>query len=370
MNTSIANDVETAMTDLVDSLQYDQAKIDNKKYSIHPWGTDESTESSENFDLKQKYRGLRNLGNSKFILSNSSLACYMNSFVQALFMTKIFRFNILSINVPGKILEANKEKSEQQKALKQEQQQVQQDIKAEETPGQEITTAKNPQVQKNVEDQIKRTKLSHFYQFQKLFALLHQSQRNDIYPAFFKAILPEFFRDTNAQQDSSEFGRVFLDQVEGWFKGAGEEDIIKKLFMGEMNASITCQDCQNRVEKVETYLDLGLHFESKEPGLNYDLMELLNRNFGDEEFKDQNAYFCENCQKKSSLAIKSHKPKKFPPVLILNVNRFYFDLATLKRTKILSYVDIPEEIKLTQNTTDIQEELIYDLYAIVVHRVK
>jgi hypothetical protein len=52
MNTSIANDVETAMTDLVDSLQYDQAKIDNKKYSIHPWGTDESTESSENFDLK------------------------------------------------------------------------------------------------------------------------------------------------------------------------------------------------------------------------------------------------------------------------------------------------------------------------------
>jgi uncharacterized UBP type Zn finger protein len=119
-----------------------------------------------------------------------------------------------------------------------------------------------------------------------LFALLHQSQRNDIYPAFFKAILPEFFRDTNAQQDSSEFGRVFLDQVEGWFKGAGEEDIIKKLFMGEMNASITCQDCQNRVEKVETYLDLGLHFESKEPGLNYDLMELLNRNFGDEEFKD------------------------------------------------------------------------------------
>jgi len=99
-------------------------------------------------------------------------------------------------------------------------------------------------------------------------------------------------------------------------------------------------------------------------------MNLIQQNFEDLEFKDKNSYFCEKCNKHSSLAIKSHKPTHYPPILILTINRFYFDITTLQRIKILSYVHIPEEIDLGLTRSDgVSEEIKYDLFAIIVHEV-
>lgn len=142
-----------------------------------------------------------------------------------------------------------------------------------------------------------------------------------------------------------------------------------------------CHDCESIYSKKESFLDIGVHFgkltdkefiflDSTESGLTYQLSDLINKSHQDEELKDKNSYYCQNCQKHSTLAIKSVKIEKYPPILILTINRFYFDLKTLSRTKILSYVDIPEELTLSiPKDTEMIEEKIYDLYAIIVHRV-
>ena len=95
----------------------------------------------------------------------------------------------------------------------------------------------------------------------------------------------------------------------------------------------------------------------------------MNKNFEPIEFKDDNKYFCENCQKLSSCAIKTHTPTRLPPVLILTINRFYFDTKTFQRVKVLSHVNVTEELDLVQeNELGLQEEVKYDLYSIIVHR--
>ena len=92
--------------------------------------------------------------------------------------------------------------------------------------------------------------------------------------------------------------------------------------------------------------------------------------YKNEIFEGNNSYFCQNCNKKSSSATRYLEPKKYPQYLMVTLHRFYYDVATQKRRKILNYVDIPPELHLNMKIHDVEEEIIYDLYAIVVHRVR
>lgn len=128
----------------------------------------------------------------------------MNSFVQSLYMTKTFRFNILSLNIYKKM---------QQSFL------MNKELKTT-----EISSEKK---ELNIEDDkrnehIERKKLTSIFQLQRLFALLYASERPDINPKSFKDILPDFFKNSFAQQDSSEFGKILLDQIEQWIKNLEE----------------------------------------------------------------------------------------------------------------------------------------------------
>jgi hypothetical protein len=103
--------------------------------------------------------------------------------MQSLYMTKFFRQQVLTLGLPS---------------LKH-----------------KIEDSNNPNNAKLLLD---RKRILIIFQIQKLFALLHSSQRDAINPGFFKAILPDYFRESHAQQDTAEFGRTFLDQLEDSFK--------------------------------------------------------------------------------------------------------------------------------------------------------
>ena len=92
--------------------------------------------------------------------------------------------------------------------------------------------------------------------------------------------------------------------------------------------------------------------------------------YQNEIFEGNNSYFCQKCDKKSTLATRYLKPSKYPEYLMITMHRFYYNVASQKRMKILNYVEIPPELTLTIKNNDLEEELIYDLYAVVVHRVK
>ena len=129
-------------------------------------------------------KGLFNLGNSNiekyffwlllFIIS-IIIACYMNSVLQALYMTKEFRNSVLKIDFKNQNLNQEGNNNEQYKNFK---------------------------------------KISSAYQLQKLFALMFQSKRGAINPGFFRNVLPEFFRNSFSQQDASEFFKIYIDSFE------------------------------------------------------------------------------------------------------------------------------------------------------------
>ncbi|EGR29326.1 ubiquitin carboxyl-terminal hydrolase family protein, putative, partial [Ichthyophthirius multifiliis] len=109
--------------------------------------------------------------------------CYMNSFIQALFMSKEMRYRILNINL-NEIMTLNNNNSLQF-----------------------------------------REKYACIFQLQKLFVLMLKSKREYVNPKFFKDILPDYFRFSFAQHDASEFGRIFLDQLEVSIKDTQDKGI-------------------------------------------------------------------------------------------------------------------------------------------------
>lgn len=119
----------------------------------------------------------------------------MNSFVQALFMTKEFRYRVLSLPVT----ELGQFKAD-----------------AEQTKEGKVDPA----------TVASRKKLVSVFQLQKIFALLMSAQRPAVTPNFFKASLPDFFKNSFAQQDSSEFGKVYLDEVERNIRDTADKVLI------------------------------------------------------------------------------------------------------------------------------------------------
>lgn len=173
---------------------YEKARSQKKGY--FNWSDPNSATDEE----KVPFRGLANIGNSKydlfwlrFILIR--VACYMNSFLQALFMTKEFRYRILNLT----LTELGYQKTD---------------------PDQLKDGKIDPAVIAN------KKKVFAIFQLQKVFALLMGAQRPAINPSFLKAVLPDFFRNSFAQQDSSEFGKVYLDEIERSLKDTSESVIF------------------------------------------------------------------------------------------------------------------------------------------------
>lgn len=94
----------------------------------------------------------------------------------------------------------------------------------------------------------------------------------------------------------------------------------------------------------ENFIDLGLNFEVG--GVIPTVSELLLRSFTDEVFEGENMYFCEKCASKVERAVKRQRLDTVPKYLILTLNRFYFDRATLKKCKLLNPVQVPIEMEI------------------------
>jgi Ubiquitin carboxyl-terminal hydrolase. len=138
----------------------------------------------------------------------------MNSYVQALFMTKIFRYRVLSLQLTNRPLmngstEPNNNNNNPQSPTT---------VNIGSNNITEIQEENKSEPQQKAQAQLNlhmdRKKLLYLFQTQKLFAYLHQSEREFVNPSFFRAVLPDPFSTSYAQQDSSEFGSRYLDQLE------------------------------------------------------------------------------------------------------------------------------------------------------------
>lgn len=170
------------------------------------------------------------------------------------------------------------------------------------------------------------------------------------------------------KQDASEFTKYLLDCVWETIKYSKNMEYKKDMnhnidpyFGGLFEYKTQCLTCETISCRVECFTELSLGFTKSANSTsamisNYLQSEILN---------GENAYFCDKCDTKVTakryLSI-AHAPKH----LIICLKRFQWNFRTMKRKKIMDWIQIPLVLHLPQSAESAQSTT-YVLYASVIH---
>ena len=269
-----------------------------KKHEDSSNGSPNDSNNSNFSNANNLFSGLQNHGNT----------CYLNSFLQSMFMTPKFRYNVLKFNYNY-----------------------------------------NKYGPKN--DCIP-------YQLQKLFARLQLKLR----PSEETIKLTNSFGWSSAQvseqNDIQELCHVLFDAL----SYANEnEKYINDLFQSILTTNIKCKECGNISSHDEIYIDISLPIKKGNKVID-SLEKSFEYFFSKEELIKDNQYMCEKCQKKVD-AEKYFEIKQLPKILICALNRFEYDYKKGIKKKINTPLSIPDKITNIGNINNIE----YNLYGIIVN---
>ncbi|XP_024942209.1 ubiquitin carboxyl-terminal hydrolase 47 isoform X2 [Cephus cinctus] len=263
---------------------YNSAPVPPPQPSIQEWPdsfTSESTVKSET-----RYVGL----------VNQAMTCYLNSLLQALYMTPEFRNALYNWEF---------------------------------VDGSEKDEAKSIP-----------------YQLQKLFLNLQTSMKSAVETT---SLTKSFGWDSTEawqQHDIQELCRVMFDALEQKFKNTEQADLINRLYEGKMIDYVKCLECSTEKSREDTFLDIPLPVRPYGSNVAYNSVEEALRAFVQPETLDgNNQYHCEKCNKKCD-AHKGLKFTKFPYLLTLHLKRFDFDYNTFHRIKLNDKVTFPDILNL------------------------
>ena len=205
------------------------------------------------------------------------------------------------------------------------------------------------------------------FQLQLLFGNLQTSK---IHHYDTKGLTKSFGWNTKEsfeQHDVQEFCRVLFDAIEKSVQGTPEENMIKKLYEGEMDDYVRCLKCNHESTRNDTFLDVSLTVKSKFDNIYNESLEKALLNFIKPETLDEgNQYFCNNCQSKQD-AVKGLKFKKLPYILVMQLKRFDLDYETMQRIKLNDKVTFPT---ILNANSFVGEPTIPESPGVVVEEVK
>ncbi|CAH1708005.1 unnamed protein product [Chironomus riparius] len=226
-------------------------------------------------------------------LVNQAMTCYLNSLLQALFMTPEFRNALYNWEFDG--------------------------------------TGESKSIP---------------FQLQKLFANLQTSNKVAVETTDLTKSFGWDSTEAWHQHDIQELCRVMFDALEQKFKNTKQADLINNLYEGKMIDYVKCLECETEKSREDTFLDIPLPVRPFGSTNAYESVEEALKAFVQPETLDgNNQYFCEKCNKKCD-AHKGLKFKKFPYILTLHLKRFDFDYQTLHRIKLNDKVTFPQQINL------------------------
>lgn len=226
-------------------------------------------------------------------LVNQAMTCYLNSLLQALFMTPEFRNALYNWEFDG--------------------------------------TGESKSIP---------------YQLQKLFVNLQTSNKLAVETTDLTKSFGWDSTEAWQQHDIQELCRVMFDALEQKFKNTKQADLISNLYEGKMIDYVKCLECETEKSREDTFLDIPLPVRPFGSQVAYESVEEALKAFVQPETLDgNNQYFCEKCNKKCD-AHKGLKFKKFPYILTLHLKRFDFDYQTLHRIKLNDKVTFPQQLNL------------------------
>lgn len=184
------------------------------------------------------------------------------------------------------------------------------------------------------------------YQLQKLFLNLQTSAKSAVETT---ALTKSFGWDSTEawqQHDIQELCRVMFDALEQKFKNTEQADLINRFYEGKMIDYVKCLECGTEKSREDTFLDIPLPVRPFGSNVAYNSVEEALRAFVQyETLEENNQYFCEKCNKKCD-AHKGLKFTKFPYLLTLHLKRFDFDFKTFHRIKLNDKVTFPDILNL------------------------
>lgn len=184
------------------------------------------------------------------------------------------------------------------------------------------------------------------YQLQKLFLNLQTSPKSAVETTDLTTSFGWQGSDAWHQHDIQELCRVMFDALEQKFKDTEQANLINDLYEGKMLDYVKCLECGTEKSREDTFLDIPLPVRPFGSSVAYNSVEEALRAFVQPETLDgNNQYFCEKCNKKCD-AHKGLKFIKFPYLLTLHLKRFDFDYNTMHRIKLNDKVVFPELLDL------------------------
>ncbi|XP_064552476.1 ubiquitin carboxyl-terminal hydrolase 47 isoform X3 [Drosophila montana] len=184
------------------------------------------------------------------------------------------------------------------------------------------------------------------YQLQKLFLNLQTSPKSSVETTDLTRSFGWDSTEAWQQHDIQELCRVMFDALEHKFKNTKQANLISTLYEGKMNDYVKCLECNTEKTREDTFLDIPLPVRPFGSSSAYGSIEEALRAFVQPETLDgNNQYLCEKCKKKCD-AHKGLHFKSFPYILTLHLKRFDFDYQTMHRIKLNDRVTFPQKLNL------------------------
>uniref|UniRef100_A0AC35G3A4 USP domain-containing protein n=2 Tax=Panagrolaimus sp. PS1159 TaxID=55785 RepID=A0AC35G3A4_9BILA len=253
-------------------------------------------------DYESIYHPLDQDGHAYVGLVNQAMTCYLNSLIQALFMTPEFRNILYQWQYNGTMEEASK----------------------------------------NIP-----------FQLQKLFALLQTTLKPSLETKDLTASFGWEGSDAYEQHDVQELSRVMLEALEHRFrKSEQHRTFIQNLYKGTMEDFVKCLGCKRESVRQDIFNDLALAVREFGATESYkSVEEALSAFIKPELLSGSNKYKCDNCNSYQE-AEKGLRFTGLPYLLVIQLKRFTVDYSSGFRVKLNDTMTFPDYLDLNSYIHD------------------
>ena len=166
------------------------------------------------------------------------------------------------------------------------------------------------------------------------------------------------------QHDVQEFSRVLLEDLENKMKGSDVEGTVERLFCGKLKNVLKCIEVNYESVREETFYDLQLTIKGiKDLKDSFERYVTAGMLCGDNQYRTDDF----GLQDAKKFVTFEH----FPPVLHVHLERYAYDMMAQATIKIHDRFEFPIEIALdpylSETSPDRESSQTYWLHSVLVH---